>query len=212
MTKRDAFYDKIMTGDREGIAALTDDAIRDGISAATIINEYLMPTMEEVGRLFEEGEFFIPEMLMSARAMQASMVILKPLIVGDEVKTGGRVVVGTVEGDLHDIGKTLVTMMMESAGFEVHDLGVDVKPEQFVEAASTLEPAIIGLSAMLTTTIPAMGRTIDALREAALRDKLIIMVGGAPVTSEYAASIGADGFAEDAAGAARKAKELLGIS
>ena len=212
MTKRDAFHDKIMTGDRKGIAALTNGAVGDGISAGTIINEYLMPTMEEVGRLFEEGEFFIPEMLMSARAMQASMAILKPLIVGDEVKTGGRVVVGTVEGDMHDIGKTLVTMMMESAGFEVHDLGVDVKPERFVEAVSALEPAIVGMSAMLTTTIPAMGRTIDALSEAALRDKLIIMVGGAPVTPEFAASIGADGFAEDAAGAARVAKELLGIS
>ena len=212
MTKRDAFHDKIMTGDREGIAALTNGAVGDGISAGTIINEYLMPAMEEVGRLFEEGELFIPEMLMSARAMQASMAILKPLIVGDEVKTGGRVVVGTVEGDMHDIGKTLVTMMMESAGFEVHDLGVDVKPERFVEAVSALEPAIVGMSAMLTTTIPAMGRTIDALSEAALRDKLIIMVGGAPVTPEFAASIGADGFAEDAAGAARVAKELLGIS
>jgi 5-methyltetrahydrofolate--homocysteine methyltransferase len=211
MIKTETFREKIMMGDREGIAALTEEAIREGISVGPIINEHLMPAMEEVGRLYEAGEIFIPEMLMSARAMQASMAILKPLIVGDEVKTAGRVIIGTVEGDLHDIGKTLVGMMLESAGFEVQDLGVDVKPEQFVEATHNLGPVIVGMSALLTTTMPAMQRTIDALKEAGLRDKLIIMVGGAPLTSEFAASIGADGFAEDAASAARRAKELLGI-
>jgi 5-methyltetrahydrofolate--homocysteine methyltransferase len=153
------FHDSILAGDRTGIEALTREAIGKGVSAGTIINEYLMPAMEEVGHLYEEGDFFIPEMLMSARAMQASMAILKPLIVGDEVKAAGRVVIGTVEGDLHDIGKTLVGMMLESLGFEVYDLGVDIKPKQFVEAVNRLEPKIVGMSAMLTTTMPAMKRT-----------------------------------------------------
>jgi 5-methyltetrahydrofolate--homocysteine methyltransferase len=206
-----SFHEKIMEGDRVGIEALTKEAISKGITAGTIIDEYLMPAMAEVGRLYEEGEFFIPEMLMSARTMQASMALLKPLIVGDEVRTAGRVVIGTVEGDLHDIGKTLVSMMLESAGFEVHDLGVDVKPEKFVEAVRNFEPRIVGLSAMLTTTMVAMGRVIEALKEAGLRDELIVMVGGAPLTAEFVASIGADGFAEDAAGAVRKAKQLVGI-
>ena len=205
------FHEKVMEGDRVGIGALTKEATSKGVTAGTIIDEYLMPAMAEVGRLYEEGEYFIPEMLMSARAMQASMAILKPLIVGDEVKTVGRVVIGTVEGDLHDIGKTLVSMMLESAGFEVHDLGVDVKPEKFVAAVRNLEPRIVGMSAMLTTTMGAMERVIEALKEAGLRDKLIVMVGGAPLTAEFVASIGADGFAEDAAGAVRKAKQLVGI-
>ena len=205
------FHEKIMEGDRVGIEVLTKEATSKGVTAGTIIDEYLMPAMAEVGRLYEEGEYFIPEMLMSARAMQASMAILKPLIVGDEVKTVGRVVIGTVEGDLHDIGKTLVGMILESAGFEVHDLGVDVKPEKFVAAVRNLKPRIVGMSAMLTTTMVAMERVIEALKEAGLRDKLIVMVGGAPLTAEFVASIGADGFAEDAAGAVRKAKELVGI-
>lgn len=206
------FREKILDGDREGIEALTREAISKGISVGEIINEHLMPAMEEVGHLYEAGELYIPEMLVSARAMQASMAILKPLIVGDEVKTAGHVVIGTVEGDLHDIGKTLVGMMLEGAGFEVHDLGVNVKPKGFVEAVRDLKPVIVGMSALLMTTIPSMQMTIDALKEAGLRDDLIIMVGGAPVTSEFADSIGADGFAEDAAGAARRAKELVGIS
>jgi len=206
------FQEKILDGDREGLETLTREAISEGIPVGTIINEHLMPAMEEVGRLHEEGGLFIPEMLMSARAMQASMAILKPLIVGDEVKIAGRVVIGTVEGDLHDIGKTLVGMMLESAGFEVHDLGVDVKPEKFVEAVRELKPVVVGMSALLTTTMPSMQRSIDALKEADLRDELIVMVGGAPLTPEYAESIGADGFAEDAAGAVRRAKELVGLS
>jgi 5-methyltetrahydrofolate--homocysteine methyltransferase len=208
---RDLFHKGILAGDRERVADLTQNALDDGIPAATIINEYLMPAMDAVGRLYEDGDFFIPEMLMSARAMQASMALLRPLIVDDEIKTAGRVVIGTVEGDLHDIGKTLVSMMMESAGFEVFDLGVDVKPAQFVEAAQDLAPTILCMSAMLTTTMPAMEHTIDALTEAGLRQRLVIMVGGAPVTEEFVAAIGADGYAEDAAGAARRAKELVAV-
>lgn len=205
------FQEKILDGDREGLEGLTREAISEGIPVGRIVNEHLMPAMAEVGRLYEEGELWIPEMLMSARAMQAGMAILKPLIVGNEVRTAGRAVIGTVEGDLHDIGKTLVGMMLEGAGFEVHDLGVDVKPEEFVESVADLKPVIVGMSALLTTTMPVMQRTIDALEEAGLRDDLIVMVGGAPLTPDFAASIGADGFAEDAAGAVRKAKELVGL-
>lgn len=206
------FRESILTGNREGIKGVTKTAINEGISVGTIVNDHLMPAMEEVGRLYEDGEMFIPEMLMSARAMQASMAILKPLITGNEVKTAGRVVIGTVEGDLHDIGKTLVGMMLEGAGFEVHDLGADVKPEKFVEAVQNVRPIVVGMSALLTTTMPVMEKAIDALKKADLRDTLFVMVGGAPVTPEFATSIGADGFAEDAGGAARKAKELVSIS
>ena len=204
-----AFRDKILAGDREGVEALTRQALAAGALPATIINDYLMPAMEEVGRLYEEGELFIPEMLMSAHAMQASMAILKPLIVGDEVKTAGRAVIGTVQGDLHDIGKSLVAMMLESAGFEVYDLGTDVAPARFIEAVRQRRPALVGMSAMLTTTMPHMKLTIDALEEAGLRGQLIIMVGGAPLTPEYAQSIGADGYAEDASSAVQLAKTLL---
>jgi 5-methyltetrahydrofolate--homocysteine methyltransferase len=174
-----------------------------------IIHKYLMPAMDEVGRCFEAGDFFISEMLMSARAMQVGMAVLKPLIVGAKIRTLGCVVIGTVQGDLHDIGKALVAMMLEGAGFEVHDLGVDVKPERFVETVRNVKPCMVAMSALLTTTIPAMQTTIEALKRAGLRDSVVVMVGGAPLTPQYAASIGADGYAEDAAAAARKAKELL---
>jgi 5-methyltetrahydrofolate--homocysteine methyltransferase len=205
------FREKILAGDREAVEALTRDAIAGGVPADTIIHAYLMPAMDEVGQLYEDGELFIPEMLMSARSMQAGMALLKPLIVGSQVKMAGRVIIGTVHGDMHDIGKTLVAMMLEGAGFEVHDLGVDISPARFVDAVRQERPTIVGMSAMLTTTMSNMKLTIDALREAGLRDSLKIMVGGAPLTSDFAASIGADGFAEDASGAAHLAKSLAGV-
>jgi len=205
------FQERILEGDIEGIKTLTEQSISEEIPAGMIINEHLIPAMREVGRLYEAGEKFIPEMLMSARAMQTSMGLLKPLIVGDEVKIAGSVVLGTVEGDLHDIGKTLVGVMLEGAGFEVLDLGTDVKPGEFVEAVRDVGPVIVGMSALLTTTMPVMEETIDALEEAGLRDSVKVMVGGAPITADFAASIGADGFAEDAGAAVRKARELVGV-
>jgi 5-methyltetrahydrofolate--homocysteine methyltransferase len=205
---RDQFREKIMAGDAEGIEALTRTALDEGSLPADIINTCMIPVMEEVGQLFEEGELYIPEMIMSAGAMQAGMTILRPMLVGDEAKTAGSVVIGTVEGDMHDIGKTLVGTLMEAAGFEVHDIGVDVAPDRFIEAVQTRNPRIVAMSAMLTTTMPAMGHTIDALKEAGLRESLIVMVGGAPLTPDFAQSIGADGYAEDAADAARLAREL----
>ena len=203
------FGEKILAGDREGIEELTREAISEGIPVETLVNGYLVPAMKEVGRLYEEGDFFIPEMLRSARAMQAGMTILKPLMASGEVKAAGSVVLGTVRGDMHDIGKALVGTMLEGAGFEVYDLGVDVEPAKFVEAVRQRKPTIVGMSAMLTTTVQMMGATIDALKEAGLRDDVIVMVGGAPLTPEFAAQIGADGYAEDAAGAVRKAEELI---
>jgi 5-methyltetrahydrofolate--homocysteine methyltransferase len=168
--------------------------------------------MEEVGRLFEEGEKFVPEMLISARAMQTGMGILKPLLLQADIKTVGKVIVGTVAGDLHDIGKNLVAMMLEGSGFEVIDLGTDVSPQAFVDAVREHEPQAIGMSALLTTTMPSMGATIEALKEAGLREGVKVMIGGAPITQDFADKIGADGFAPDASSASRKTKELVGTA
>ena len=164
--------------------------------------------MAEVGRLFEEGEYFVPEMLIAARAMKAGLEILKPLLVDSGVKPIGKVALGTVKGDLHDIGKNLVAMMLEGAGFDIVDLGTDISPEQFVEAVQA-GVDVIGLSALLTTTMPSMEQTISALIDAGLRDQVKVIVGGAPVTAEYARRIGADGFAPDASQAVTVAKTLL---
>jgi methylmalonyl-CoA mutase cobalamin-binding domain/chain len=165
--------------------------------------------MAVVGEKFKNNEFYIPEVLVAARAMNAAMAIVKPLIVGDQLKPLGKVVIGTVRGDLHDIGKNLVMMMLEGAGFEIVDLGVDVAPEKFVEAAKANSADVVAMSALLTTTMPAMKDTIAALEENGLRDKVKVIIGGAPVTQSYADSIGADGYAPDAASAVDKVKELL---
>jgi len=165
--------------------------------------------MAEVGRLFEEGEMFVPEMLIAARAMQAGMNILKPHLAEGEIVSAGKVIIGTVAGDLHDIGKNLVGMMMEGAGFEVVDLGTDVSADAFVSAVGEHGPDLIGMSALLTTTMPSMTATVEALTEAGLRDQVKVLIGGAPVTQAFADEIGADGFAPDASSATRAAKALL---
>jgi 5-methyltetrahydrofolate--homocysteine methyltransferase len=164
-----------------------------------------------VGRLFEEGEYYVPEMLIAARAMQAGLGILKPLLVDSGIKPAGKVVVGTVKGDLHDIGKNLVAMMLEGAGFAITDLGTDVDPEKFVAAVKTEGINVVALSALLTTTMPSMKATIAAIEAAGLRDQVKVIVGGAPVTKQYADEIGADGFAPDASGAVTVTESLLGI-
>ena len=184
-------------------------ALDAGVAPGEILNKGCIAAMGEVGRLFEEGEVFVPEMLIAARAMQAAMNILKPYLTEGEIVSAGKIVIGTVAGDLHDIGKNLVGMMMEGAGFEIVDLGSDVKPETFIEAIREHKPDLIGMSALLTTTMPSMATTIEALTEAGLRDQVKVLVGGAPVTQKFADEIGADGFAPDASSAARKAKELL---
>ena len=198
-------YQGIIDGDMQAVKTRVQEAVDAQLSAGTILKEGLVPAMAEVGRLFEEGEYFVPEMLVAARAMQGGLEILKPLLVASDVKPAGKVVIGTVKGDLHDIGKNLVAIMMEGAGFEIHDLGTDVTPEKFVEAVNAFQPNIICMSALLTTTMTNMGVTVEALRQAGLREKVKIMIGGAPITDTYANQIGADGFAPDASSAARLA-------
>ena len=169
----------------------------------------MIAAMKEVGRRFEEGDYYVPEMLVSARAMQAGLSLLKPRLVQSDVKSAGRVAIGTVKGDLHDIGKNLVALMLEGTGFEVKDLGVDVPPEKFVDAITSGDAEIIALSALLTTTMPNMKTTIEAIRQAGLRDKVKVIIGGAPVTQEYADQIGADGFSADASRAVSLAQTLV---
>jgi 5-methyltetrahydrofolate--homocysteine methyltransferase len=205
----EAIYEAVMEGDAEGTATQVQAALDAGVPAGDILNQGCIAAMGEVGRLFEEGEMFVPEMLIAARAMQAGMNLLKPHLAEGEITSAGKIVVGTVAGDLHDIGKNLVGMMMEGAGFEVVDLGTDVGAGAFVDAVQEHEPDMIGMSALLTTTMPAMIATIEALEEAGLRDRVKVLVGGAPVTQTFADTIGADGFAPDASSASRKAKELL---
>lgn len=208
MNYLDEIYDGILDGDMGSVKANVQAAVDSGMEPGEILNEGMISAMGEVGRLFEEGEYFVPEMLIAARAMQAGLAILKPLLVDAGVESVGKVAIGTVKGDMHDIGKNLVGMMLEGAGFEVVDLGTDVAPEKFVEAVKD-GAGVIGLSALLTTTMPSMSRTIDALKEAGLRDSVKVMIGGAPVTTEYADQIGADGFASDASSAVALAKGLI---
>ena len=202
-------YENVMTGQADVVKEKVQAALEVGVEAPAILNEGMIAAMSEVGRLFEEGEYFVPEMLIAARAMQGGMVILKPHLVESEVKSTGKVVIGTVKGDLHDIGKNLVAMMLEGAGFEIIDLGTDVSPEGYVEVAQETGANIVAMSALLTTTMPAMESTIEALDAAGLRDQVKVMVGGAPITKDYADKIGADGFAPDASRAVAAAKVLV---
>ncbi|HBX69111.1 MAG TPA: cobalamin-binding protein [Chloroflexi bacterium] len=201
-------YEAILEGDMGGAKNGVQAALAADVPAADLLHKALIPAMGEVGRLFEDGEYFVPEMLIAARAMKAGLEILKPLLVDSGVEPVGKVAIGTVKGDLHDIGKNLVAMMMEGAGFEIMDLGTDVSPEKFVEAAQN-GADIIGLSALLTTTMPSMETTVKAIVEAGLRDQVKIIIGGAPVTVEYAQRIGADGYASDASQAASLAKGFM---
>ncbi len=207
----DLIYDAVLDGDAPGAKAGVEVALKEGVAAEDILYEACIPAMSEVGHLFEIGEKFVPEMLISARAMSAAMTILKPLLVEAGVETIGKIIVGTVAGDLHDIGKNLVAMMLEGAGFEVIDLGTDVSPQKFVDAVREHKPDIIGMSALLTTTTKSIPATVEALTEAGLRDQVKVMIGGAPVTQDFADKAGADGFAADAGSASRSAKALLGV-
>jgi 5-methyltetrahydrofolate--homocysteine methyltransferase len=199
----------VMEGNVKAIEANIQSAIDAGVPVSDILNEGMIAAMAEVGRLFEEGECFVPEMLVAARAMQTGMSLLKPHLKNAEVESAGKVAVGTVKGDLHDIGKNLVAMMLEGAGFEIIDLGTDVPPEKFVEAVRDQGAQILALSALLTTTMPSMKNTIDALNAAGLRGQVKVMIGGAPVTQNYADQIGADGFSSDASRAVATAKGLV---
>lgn len=201
-------FNNVMEGNASATPEKVQQALDEDISATAILNDGMIAAMTEVGRLFEEGEYFVPEMLIAARAMQAGLGVLRPFLVAEDIKPVGVIAIGTVKGDLHDIGKNLVGMMVEGAGFEVVDLGTDVDPETFVSAVRD-GASVVGLSALLTTTMPMIGETIKAIEEAGLRNQVKIMVGGAPVTNEYAAHIGADGFAPDASQAAKLAKSFV---
>ena len=200
----------VIEGNMGNIVDMTEDALDEGLTAKDILDNGLMPGMDHVGVEFKAGNMFVPEVLRSARTMQAAMDILKPLLAESGEKMVGKILIGTVKGDMHDIGKNLAGMMCEGAGFEVIDLGKDVAPEMFVEAVKKHQPDIIGMSALLTTTMRMMGQTIKALEEAGLRDQVKIMIGGAPVTQSFADQIGADGYASNAASATELAKRLVG--
>jgi 5-methyltetrahydrofolate--homocysteine methyltransferase len=201
----------VIRGDKNAAEAGVKKAIEEGTAPDLILNEGLIKAMDEVGKRFELGEFFVPEMLIAARAMKAGVAILTPVLVNSGVKPIGKVVIGTVAGDLHDIGKNLVGLMLEGAGFEVLDVGSDVSSDRFVEAVRNEKPNLLGLSALLTTTMSGMAEVIKKLNENKLRENLKVFIGGAPVTQSFADQIGADGYADDAASASRKAKELLGL-
>jgi 5-methyltetrahydrofolate--homocysteine methyltransferase len=202
-------YDDVINGDRPAVEAGVRAAMEAGQPVGSILNEALIAAMKEVGERFERQDFYVPEMLVAARAMQAGLTILKPHLVQAGVPAAGKVVLGTVKGDLHDIGKSLVGMMLEGAGYEVIDLGTDVGPEKFGEAVRTHKPQLMGMSALLTTTMQNMKSTLEALEDLGVRSQVRVMVGGAPVTDAFAKEIGADGYAPDASRAVTLAKSLL---
>jgi len=201
---------KVIDGDAKGVAALTQQGLDEGIPAQSILNDVLIPGMGVVGQLFEKNEYFVPELLLAARAMYAALALLRPRLQAGEYKSAGKAIVGTVQGDLHDIGKKLVMIMLEGSGFEVVDLGTDVPAERFVEAVKEGSSQIVGLSALLTTTLPGMEKTVRAIKEYDPSGKVKVIVGGAPVTQAFADSIGADGYGRDATAAVTLAQKLIG--
>jgi 5-methyltetrahydrofolate--homocysteine methyltransferase len=202
-------YDNTLIGNAPEVKQLTEQGVANGMDPESMLYDALIPSLEEVGARFERGDFFVPEMLIAARAMQGALDILRPLLAETGAQTVGTYVMGTVKGDVHDIGKNLVNIMLEGAGFTVHDLGVNVAPEVFIEAINEHKPDIVGFSAFLTTTMPMFKANINALEKAGIRDNVIVMVGGAPVTQEYADKVGADAYAPDASTAVRMAKDLI---
>ena len=202
-------YDRTLVGNGPEVLDLTRQGLGAGLGPETLLYEALIPALEEVGARFERGDFFVPEMLIAGKAMAGALEILRPLLAETGAQTIGKIVMGTVKGDVHDIGKNLVNIMFEGAGFEVIDLGVQVAPEKFVAAIEQHQPDIVGFSAFLTTTMPMFKANINALVKAGLRERVIVMVGGAPVTQEYADVVGADGYAADASAAVVRAKELM---
>ena len=202
-------YDSVVSGDAKTTQAITQQALAEGVDPLKLVNEHMVPAMDEVGRRFEANEYFVPELLISARAMKAALELIRPLLVARGDKPVGRVAIGTVKGDLHDIGKNLVASLLEGGGFEVIDLGVNVSPEKFIETVNTKQANIIAMSALLTTTMPSMKTTIDALKQAGVRDKVKVLIGGAPITQKYADEIGADGYSENAVGAVALAKKAV---
>jgi 5-methyltetrahydrofolate--homocysteine methyltransferase len=202
-------FEELAEGEADKIALLIQEGLRQGLSPEVILRQGLISGMNAIGERFKRGELFVPEVLLAARAMQAGMNILKPMLVQTGIQPLGRIVIGTVKGDLHDIGKNLVAMMLEGAGFEIIDLGIDTAPEKFIQEVRKNKPQILAMSALLTTTLPMMKTTLEILRAEGLKNTVKVMVGGAPLTQKYADDIGADGYAPDAVSAVTKARELL---
>lgn len=208
MSDYQELYEAILAGKAPKAEALAKEFLEANINVQELIVNFMIPAMDEAGRRFEENEFFVPELLIAARAMKLAMAVLAPALAASGAEPVGKVIIGTVQGDMHDIGKNLVASMLEGAGFQVTDLGVNVAPEKFVESLKSQAGSILAMSALLTTTMPAMKATIDALSTAGLRDTTKIMIGGAPVTEEFAAQIGADGYSENASTAVALARQL----
>jgi corrinoid protein of di/trimethylamine methyltransferase len=202
-------YDSILTGDRKAAVAVTNAAIAEGVPPMDLVSKCMVPAMDEVGRRFESEEYFVPELLLAARAMKGALELLRPLLAASGAEPAGHVIIGTVKGDLHDIGKNLVASMLEGGGFEVLDLGADVPPEEFVAAVKARKADVVALSALLTVTMPAMKSTIEALELAGVREKVKVIVGGAPVTQQYAEQIGADGYTENASAAVNLVRRIM---
>jgi 5-methyltetrahydrofolate--homocysteine methyltransferase len=202
-------YEAVVSGNAKATQALTQQALAEGVDPLKLVNEYMVPAMDEVGRRFEANEYFVPELLISARAMKASLELIRPLLTARGDKPVGRVAIGTVKGDLHDIGKNLVGSLLEGGGFEVIDLGVNVSPEKFIATVNEKQANIVAMSALLTTTMPSMKTTIDALKQAGVRNKVKVLIGGAPITQKYADEIGADGYSESAVGAVALTKKAV---
>ena len=205
-------YEAIVTGDARTSRSFTEKALAAGVAPLKLVNDCMIPAMSEVGQKFECNEYFVPELLLSARAMKSALELIRPLLVATGAQPTGRVAIGTVKGDLHDIGKNLVAAMLEGGGFEVIDLGVNVTPEQFIATVREKGANIIAMSALLTTTMPSMKTTIDAIKAAGVRDQVKVLIGGAPITQKYADEIGADGYSDNAAGAVTLARQLVGVA
>jgi 5-methyltetrahydrofolate--homocysteine methyltransferase len=201
-------YDAVLNGDAKTASAIAQEALREGVPPLDLVTKYMVPAMDEVGRRFECEDYFVPELLLAARAMKAALAHIRPLLLASGAEPAGRIAIGTVKGDLHDIGKNLVASLLEGGGFDVIDLGADVAPEKFVEAVKARGVNIVCLSALLTVTMPAMKTTIQALKDAGVRDKVKVLIGGAPVTQQFAHEIGADAYGESATAAVALAREF----
>jgi corrinoid protein of di/trimethylamine methyltransferase len=210
MTNLNNLFDAIVKGNLDLSIETTKSAIAEGVYPQAIIRDYMIPAMDKIGGMFENCEAFVPELLMAARAMKGSLGLLQPLLTASGAESKGKILIGTVQGDLHDIGKNIVGSMLEGAGFQVINLGNDVSPQKFVEAIKTHDARIVAMSALLTTTMTSMETTVNAIREAGLRDKVKIMIGGAPVSEKFSEKIGADGYSDNANGAVKLARVLAG--
>ncbi|MBE2236943.1 MAG: corrinoid protein [Caldilineaceae bacterium] len=208
----DQLYFAIIDGNAKAAAAVTKEAVAADVDPQTLLTDYMIPAMDEVGARFEANECFVPELLIAARAMKAGMEVIRPLLLGKAVEPAGRVVVATVQGDLHDIGKNLVATMLEGGGFQIVDIGTDVSPDKLADAVQSHQPQLVALSALLTTTLPSMKRMLDRLTQDGLRAGVKVMIGGAPVTQDFADEIGADGYSDNAAGAVNLARQLMGAA